>query len=66
MGNRKEFRKRAKEKEKELKKQLEEEGGVSKKDMLAMIGAAFVTIFPICAIILIGLGLLMLWLFGAI
>ena len=66
MGNRKEFRKRAKEKEKELKKQIEEEGGVSKKDILAMIGAAFVTIFPICAIILIGLGLLMLWLFGAI
>ena len=66
MRNRKEFRKRAKEKEEQLKKELEQEGGVGKKDMLAMIGAAFITIFPVCAIILLGLGLLMLWLFGAI
>ena len=66
MRSRKEFRKRAKEKEEQLKKELQQEGGVGKKDMLAMIGAAFITIFPVCAIILLGLGLLMLWLFGAI
>lgn len=66
MHDKKEFNKRADENEKKLRKELDESGGLEKNDMLAMMLSAFMTIFPVCAVIVIGLGLLMLWLFGAL
>lgn len=66
MRNKKEFNERANKKEESLKKGIDESGGLEKKDMFAMIGSAFLTIFPICALIVIALGLFMLWLFQAL
>lgn len=66
MHDKKKFNKRADENEKKLRKELDESGGLEKNDMLAMMLSAFMTIFPVCAVIVIGLGLLMLWLFGAL
>lgn len=66
MRDRKELNKKTKKKQKELNEQLEKEGGLEKKDMLAMIGSAYLTIFPICLLIIVGLGLFMLWLFKAL
>lgn len=66
MRNRKEFKRRAKKAEDKLKEDVEKEGGFTKKDILAMIGSAFLTIFPVCVLVVVGLGLLMLWLFRAL
>ena len=64
--NKQEFYDEASKKEKKLKKELANEGGYEKKDVLAMLLSAFLTIFPICALIVIALGFLMLWLFHAL
>lgn len=66
MNNKQEFHDKAKKKEKKLKKEVANEGGYEKKDVFAMLLSAFLTIFPICALIVIVLGLLMLWLFQAL
>ena len=66
MRNKKFFNKKSKEKEEKLNQEIDENGGLEKKDMLAMVLSAFLTIFPICALIIIGLGLLVLWLFKAL
>lgn len=66
MTNKQEFHDEAKKKEKKLKKEIANEGGFEKKDTLAMLLSAFFTIFPICAMIVIGLGLFVLWLFRAL
>lgn len=62
------FRKRLKkstiEDEKRFGKMLEEEG-VGAKDKFAMIVSAFLVLILPCILILVGLSLLMLWLFGA-
>lgn len=51
-----------KEKEKDLHKQIDEEGGLEKKDMPAMIVSAFLVFLPVAAIAL-GLIVLLAWLF---
>lgn len=56
----------AKKKEKKLRNDIEKEGGVSGKDVFAMLTSAFIVIFPITIALIVGLSLLMLWLFGAI
>lgn len=66
MHNKEEIHKKARKKEKQLRKDIAEEGGLDKKDMLAMLGSAFAVIFPVCALIIIALGLFMLWLFKAL
>lgn len=66
MTNKQEFHDEAKKKEKKLKKEVANEGGFEKKDALAMLLSAFLTIFPICAMIVIALGLFVLWIFGAL
>lgn len=66
MRNKKFFNKKSKEKEEKLNQEIDENGGLEKKDMLAMVLSAFLTIFPICTLIIIGLGLLVLWLFKAL
>ncbi len=66
MKGKKEFYEHAKKKEKELNAQLSNEEKLSGKDYFAMISSAFIVIFPVCLGLLIGLGLLVLWLFGAI
>ena len=65
MNNKKQFYERANNTEKKLKEQMENEGGVSGKDMFAMTLSAFLVIFPITIAILAGMSLLLLWLFGA-
>ena len=51
-----------KEKEKELREQIEAEGGLEKKDMPAMIISAFLVFIPVAAVFL-GLIVLFAWLF---
>lgn len=51
-----------KEKEKELREQIENEGGLEKGDMPAMIISAFLVFIPVAAIAL-GLIVLLAWLF---
>ena len=50
--------------EKKLKEEIESEGGLEKKDFSAMILAAFVTVYPVCLLVLAALGALGLWVFG--
>ena len=52
------------EKEKELRDQIEREGGLEKKDMPAMIIAAMITILPV-AVLALGLLVLVAYLFVA-
>jgi hypothetical protein len=66
MKNRQEFHDEADKKEKKFKKEVNSEGGFDKKDPIAMLISAFLTIFPVCALIVIALGLFVLWLFGAL
>ena len=47
------------------KKQDMDEAELGRKDTLAMLLSAFLVIFPICVLVIVGLSLLMLWLFGA-
>ena len=58
----KSIKKPDKEKEKELRKQIEEEGGLEKNDMPAMIISAFLVFLPVAAVAL-GLIVLLAWLF---
>lgn len=51
-----------KEKEKELREQIEKEGGLEKGDMPAMIISAFLVFIPVAALAL-GLIVLFAWLF---
>lgn len=51
-----------KEKEQELREQIEKEGGLEKGDMPAMIISAFLVFIPVAAIAL-GLIVLLAWLF---
>lgn len=51
-----------KEKEKELREQIEAEGGLEKGDMPAMIISAFLVFIPVAAVAL-GLIVLLAWLF---
>ena len=51
-----------KEKEKELREQIEKEGGLEKGDMPAMIISAFLVFIPVAALAL-GLIILLAWLF---
>ncbi len=50
------------EKEKALNEQIQEEGGVEKKDMLAMVISAFLVFIP-AALVALGIFLLFTWLF---
>mgnify|MGYP003410674848 CR=1 FL=1 len=59
----KNLKKSTPEQEEEFQNMLEEEK-VSWKDRLAMILAAYLTILLPCAVILIVLGLLLIWIFG--
>ena len=66
MSNKQQFYERAKEKENELRQEIERTEKIGGNDVFAMIISAFLVIFPI-TIIIIGLfSLFMLWLFGAI
>ncbi len=62
------FRKRLKQydKEEERKKmeEIENAGGLEKKDMPAMILSALFTIVPVCLLVLLGISFLALWAFG--
>ncbi len=51
--------------EEEIRKKIEEEGGLEKHDLSAMIGSALLTILPICLLVLGGLALLVLLVFRA-
>ena len=56
------------EKEKQLREQIEEQGGVGKRDVLAMILSALVVILPVALLVLLALaliGFLPVWLAGA-
>jgi hypothetical protein len=66
MNNKQEFHDKAKKKEKKLKKEVANEGGFYKKDPLAMLLSAYWTIFPICILVVVTLGLFVLWLFRAL
>ncbi len=66
MSSKKEFYKHAKKKEDELNAELQKGEKISAKEYFAMISSAFIVIFPICAALLIALGALVLWIFGAI
>ena len=58
----KKLKKSTPEQEEEFQKMLEEEK-VTWKDRLAMVLAAYLTILLPCALILVTLGLLLIWLF---
>ena len=66
MKKKQEFYDKANKKEKKLKEEVANEGGYEKKDVLAMLLSAFLTIFPICALIVTVLGLLVLLIFQAL
>ncbi len=66
MKGKKEFYEHAEKKKSELRSQLENEEKLTGKDYFAMLSSAFMVIFPICLLLLLGLGLFVLWLFGAI
>ncbi len=66
MKGRKEFYERAKEKEIQRQYELENEEKLTGKDYFAMISSAFLVIFPVAVGLIIALGLLVLWIFGAI
>ena len=66
MKNRQEFNEEAKKKEKKFKEDVANEGGFTKKDVMAMLIYAFATIFPICILVILALGLFVLWLFRAL
>lgn len=52
--------------EAELQRQIEETGGLEKGDIPAMIGSALLTFLPVCALVLGGLGILALLMFGGL
>lgn len=56
------FKKPDKEKEKNLREQIEAEGGLEKNDMPAMVISAFLVFLPVAAVAL-GLIVLLAWLF---
>lgn len=60
------FKKFDKNKEENLRKEIEMDGGLEKNDVKAMILSAMLTILPVCFIALLGMCLLALWVFGAI
>lgn len=62
----KEFLEKSEQKQKELNREINDEGGVGKKDLFAMITSAFVVIMPVCIGVLVLLSLLVLWIFRAI
>ena len=56
------------EKEKQLREQIEEQGGVGKRDTFALILSALVVILPVALLVLLALaliGFLPVWLGGA-
>ena len=53
-----------KQKEEDLRKSIEEEGGLEKKDLPAMIFSAYVVILPICLLVLVALVVLGFLVFG--
>lgn len=62
---RKRLKKSTREEEKSFAEMLEAEG-VGAKDKFAMILSAFLVLVLPCILILVGMALLMLWLFGAL
>lgn len=62
---RKKLNKVTPEQEEEFRKRMEE-ANLSKKDKLAIVLSAFLTILLPCALILVGFGFLILWIFGAL
>lgn len=62
---RKKLKKVTPEQEEEFRKRMEE-ANLSKKDKLAIVLSAFLTILLPCALILVGFGFLILWIFGAL
>ena len=66
MRDKKAFFKRAKEKEEELKREIENSEKIGGKDFFAMFLSAFLMFVPICIAILAALSLFVLWLFRAI
>ena len=63
---RKRLKKYDKKDEEKLKKELDEIGGLEKKDLPAMLISALLVILPACLLVLAGISLLALWLFGAL
>ena len=53
-----------KQKEEDLRKSIEEEGGLEKKDLPAMVFSAYVVILPICLLVLVALVVLGFLVFG--
>lgn len=66
MRDKKAFFKRAKEKEEDLKREIENSEKIGGKDFFAMFLSAFLVFVPISIAILAALSLLVLWLFRAI
>lgn len=61
---RKRPKKKTKEEEERFRKELEENGGVEKKDIFAMIISAFLVILPVCILALAVPSLIVMALFG--
>ena len=66
MRDKKMFFKRAKEKEENLKRELENSEKLSGKDVFAMLLSAFLVFVPISIALLAALSFFVLWLFKAI
>ena len=66
MRDKKLFFKRAKEKEENLKRELENSEKLSGKDVFAMLLSAFLVFVPISIALLAALSFFVLWLFKAI
>ncbi len=60
------FFKRSKKKQEELNRDINEEGGVSGRDLFAMTVSAFLVFIPVCLAVILAISLLVMWLFGAI
>ena len=66
MRDKKAFFKRAKEKEEDLKREIENSEKIGGKDFFAMFLSAFLVFVPISLALLAALSLFVLWLFRAI
>ena len=65
MRDRKEWYKRAKEKEDQLNQEFQNSAKPSAKDVFAMLVSAFLVFVPITLAILVAISLFVLWLFRA-
>lgn len=61
---RKRLKKKTEEEEAQFRKELEENGGVEKKDVFAMLISAFLVILPVCILALVVPSVIVMAIFG--